>query len=39
LPVDLFLKDVIRGTALSPDQTVYHSVSMTLVQQQLALPR
>ena len=38
LPVDLQLKDTIRGTALAPDQTVYRSVSAILVDQQLARP-
>ena len=38
LPVDLQIKDVVRGTALTPDQTVYRSVSTVLVEQQLARP-
>jgi len=38
VPADLRFKDVIHGTALTPDQTVYRSVSLTLVEKQLAKP-
>jgi len=38
LPADLRIKDVVRGTALTSDQTVYRSVSVMLVEQQLARP-
>jgi len=36
LPVDVWIKNTVRGTALAPDQTLYHSVSEILVQKQLA---
>jgi len=39
LPVDLLLEEVKRGTALTPDETFYRSVSDVLVEQQLAVSR